>query len=96
MAKLRLKLSVPIYILIIYIIATLFLLVAFMINYNYTAVRESTTIQSKIDKLQIDNNELKRKYFVEMREDIKKDPSLIKTEPGQMLKWSDVVLEEYR
>ena len=92
----KLKHNLPVYLLVIYLIVSLLLLAIVTFNYNNVASRESTTIQSKIDKLEIDNNELKRKYFVEMREDIKKDQTLIKTEPGQVLKWSDVVLEEYR
>jgi len=79
--------------LVIYIFASMVLLLAFTLNYNRAASNEIQTIQNKIDKTTIDNSELKRKYMVEMRKDLSLDKSYTKAEPGQMLQWKDVALE---
>jgi len=79
--------------LVVYILASMLLLLAFTLNYNRAASNEITTLEYKIEQATINNNELKRKYMVEMRKDLQLDKSYTKTEPGQMLQWKDVALE---
>ena len=87
------RLVFPAYVLITYTVIALLLLVAFTLNYNRAASNEITTLEYKIEQATINNNELKRKYMVEMRKDLSLDKSYTKAEPGQMLQWKDVALE---